>query len=104
MTEKSSRDDERHYYIVQRLRELHFKWPVWGTWERGESVVRLRSEGVSLRKLAEIAGCSEGTIRNYELLGWARPYWKEELFEQRISMRRLVQLAREEQKRRRNRE
>jgi hypothetical protein len=68
MTEKSSRDDERHYYIVQSLRELRFKWPAWGTLERATSVVRLHNEGLSLRKLARIAGCSEGTIRNYDLL------------------------------------
>lgn len=28
--------------------------------------------GYSLRKLAEIAGCTEGTIRNYEILGVCR--------------------------------
>jgi len=64
--------DERHYNIVHNLRELLYKWPAWGTWERDTSVVRLRNEGLSLRKLAKTAGCTEGTIRNYELLGRAR--------------------------------
>ena len=99
MTEKSSRDDERHYNIVQRLRELLYKWPVWGTLERADAVVWLRKEGLSLRKLARTADCSEGTIRNYELLGRTRYYWRQAHYDGRVSMRRLVQLAREAKKR-----
>jgi hypothetical protein len=104
MTEKSSWDDERHYYLVARLRELRDHWDTWGTLERVESVVRLRNEGLSLRKLARTASCSEGTIRNYELLGRTRSYWKKALIDQGISLRRLVQLAREERKRKRHRD
>lgn len=98
MTEKSSRDDERHYYVVERLRELLYKWPAWGTLERADAVVRLRNEGFSLRKLARIAGCSEGTIRNYELLGRVPWEAKQMLFDGRVSMRQVVQVAREAQK------
>jgi hypothetical protein len=104
MTEKSSRDDERHYYIKQRLRELLYKWPAWGTLERATSVVRLHNEGLSLRKLARIAGCSEGTIRNYDLLGRTTSYWQNAHINDQISMRRLVQLARDERKRNRHRD
>ena len=62
-------------------------------------VVRLRNAGYSLRKLAKIAGCTEGTIRNYEILGRVPPEAKQILYDGRVSMRRLVQLAREAQKR-----
>jgi hypothetical protein len=104
MTEKSSRDDERHYYIVQSLRELRFKWPAWGTLERGDAVVWLRNEGYSLRKLAKIAGCGEDTIRNYDLLGRTTSHWRKAHIDNEISMRRLLQLAREDLKRKRNRD
>jgi hypothetical protein len=104
LTEKSSRDDEGHYYMIQRLRELPYKWPDWGTLERAEVVVRLRNEGLSLRKLAKIAGCSEGTLRNYDLLGRTRYYWRKAHIDNKISMRRLVQLASEERKRIRHQE
>lgn len=100
MTEKSSRDDERHYNIVQRLHELLHKWPAWGTLERADAVVRLRNEDLSLRKLARTAGCSEGTIRNYDLLGRTTSYWRKAHIDNKISKRRLVQLARDERKRR----
>lgn len=50
MTEKSSRDDERHYHMIQRLRELLHKWPAWGKVERADAVVQLRNEGLSLRR------------------------------------------------------
>jgi hypothetical protein len=65
----STDKDARHYY----LRELRRELPAWGTLERAHAVVRLRNEGYSLRPLAEIAGCSEGTIRNYEILGRVSP-------------------------------
>jgi lambda repressor-like predicted transcriptional regulator len=86
-------DDERYQY----LRELLHEWPRWGTLERAAAVVRLRNEGYSLRKLAKIAGCSEGTIRNYEILGRVPWHAKKMLYDGQISMRRLVQLAREAQ-------
>jgi len=92
-------EDERYYDIIQRLHELLDRWPVWGTLERAESVVRLRNEGLSLRRLARTAGCSEGTIRNYEILGRVPWQAKQMLYERRISMRKLVQAAREMQKR-----
>jgi lambda repressor-like predicted transcriptional regulator len=99
MTDKSSADDERHYRILERLRELRYKWPAWGTLERAEAVVQLRNEGLSLRKLAKTAGCCEGTIRNYEFLGRAPWEAKQMLYDGQVSMRRVVQLAREAQKR-----
>jgi transcriptional regulator with XRE-family HTH domain len=88
-------DDARYNYCRQLLHE----WPAWGTLERANAVVRLRNEGYSLRKLARIAGCSEGTIRNYEILGRVPRAAKQILYDGRVSMRRLVQLAREAQKR-----
>ena len=95
----SDYEDERYYAIVQCLRELISKWPVWGTLDRAEAVVWLRNEGFSLRKLARTAGCSEGTIRNYEILVRVPLQAKQMLYERRISMRKLVQAAREMQKR-----
>ena len=83
----------RYYY----LEELLYEWPDWGTLERASSVVRLRNAGYSLRRLARVAACSEGTIRNYEILG--RVPWEAQKihYDGRVSMRRLVQLAREAQ-------
>ncbi len=98
MTNKSSDDDERHYYVVEGLRELRHKWPAWGTLERADAVVWLRNEGLSLRKLAKIAGCTEGTIRNYEILGQVPAFWRQAHIENRFSMRQLVALWREGQK------
>jgi hypothetical protein len=99
MTEKSSRDDERHYYILERLRKLLHEWPAWGTLDRADAVVWLRNQGLSLRKLARTAGCTEGTIRNYEILGQMPHHWKQALIEGQFSMRQLVALWRAEQKR-----
>jgi hypothetical protein len=88
-------EDERHCYILQCLRELLYRWPVWGTLDRAEAVVQLRNEGLSLRKLAKTAGCCEGTIRNYEFLGRVPWQAKRALSEGRITMRKLVQAARD---------
>ncbi len=57
-------------------------------------MVRLRNAGYSLRKLAKVAGCSEGTIRNYEILGRIPPAGQQFLDDGRVSMRRLVKAAR----------
>ena len=83
-------NDARYQY----LRELLHEWPTWGTLERAASVVRLRNAGYSLRKLAKVAGCSEGTIRNYEILGRIPPAGQQFLYDGRVSMRRLVKAAR----------
>ena len=99
MTDKSSDDDERHYLILERLRERRYRWPAWGTLERADSVVWLHNQDLSLRKLAKVAGCCEGTMRNYEILGQVPDYWRQAHIESRFSMRRLVQLVREAQKR-----
>jgi len=87
-------NEARYHY----LRQLMHEWPRWGFQDRAEAVARLHNEGYSLRKLAEIAGCSEGAIRNYEILGRAPWQAKQMLDDGRVSMRRLVQLAREAQK------
>ena len=88
-------DDDALYNY---LRELLHEWPGWGPLERADAVVRLRNAGCSLRKLAKVAGCSEGTIRNYEILGRVPWEAKQMLRDGRVSMRRVVQLAREAQK------
>ena len=62
-------------------------------------MVRLRDEGFSLGRLAKIVGCTEGTIRNYEILGRAPLEAKRILYDGRVSMRRLVQLVRASRKR-----
>jgi hypothetical protein len=95
MRKRPMDNDARYYYLREFLRE----WSAWGFLDRAEAVVRLRNEGYSLRTLAKIVGCSEGTIRNYEILGRVPPAAKQILFDGRVSMRRLVQLAREAQKR-----
>ena len=87
-------DDNRYYYP----RELVHAWQAWDTLERGDAVVRLRDEGYSLRQLAKIAGCTEGTIRNYEILGRVPLEAKRILCDGQTSMRRLVQWAREARK------
>jgi lambda repressor-like predicted transcriptional regulator len=73
--------------------------PPRGTLERAEAVVQLRDQGLSLRKLARTAGCSEGTIRNYEIRGRVPWQAKKMVYERRISMRKVVQAVREMQKR-----
>jgi lambda repressor-like predicted transcriptional regulator len=87
-------NEARQYY----LRELRREWPAGGSLERAGAVVRLRNEGYSLRTLAKVAGCSEGTIRNYEILGRVPPAAKQFLYDGLVSMRRLVKAARKAQK------
>ena len=94
MRKRPLNDDARNYY----LRELRREWPAGGTLERAGAVVRLRNEGYSLRQLAKVAGCSEGTIRNYEILGRVPPAGQQILEDGRISMRRLVKTVRKAQK------
>jgi hypothetical protein len=93
-------DDEQDYYFRESLRELRFQWDDWGTLERAASVVSLRKQGCSLRMLAWVACCSEGTIRNYEILGRTPNHWKQAHIEGRYSMRQLVQFARDEKMKR----
>jgi hypothetical protein len=87
-------NDARYYYLRELLRE----WPAWGFLDRAEAVMRLRNEGYSLRQLAKVAGCSEGTIRNYEIVGKVPGEAHRILDDGRVSMRRLVQMVREARK------
>jgi hypothetical protein len=87
-------NDARYHY----LRQLQGEWPRWGFLDRAEAVMRLRNEGYSLRQLAKVAGCSEGTIRNYEIVGRVPPTAHQILDDGRVSMRRLVQMVREARK------
>lgn len=80
------------------LRQLQGEWPRWGFLDRAEAVIRLRNAGYSLRQLAKVAGCSEGTIRNYEIIGQVPPAAHRILDDGRVSMRRLLQMAREARK------
>ena len=69
--------------------ELNRNWKVWSDLERGAVVVALRDYGVSHRKLAKIAGCSEGLIRNIEIVGLLPHHWKQYLLDGH-STRRVV--------------
>jgi hypothetical protein len=87
-------DEARYHY----LRQLQSEWPRWGFLDRGEAVVRLRDEGYSLRTLAKVAGCSEGTIRNYEIVCRVPPAAHRLLDDGRLSIRRVVKAVRKERK------
>jgi predicted transcriptional regulator len=87
-------NDARQYY----LRQLQNEWPRWGFLDRGEAVMRLHNEGYSLRQLAKVAGCSEGTIRNYEIVWRVPPAAHRFLDDGRVSMRRLVKEVRKARK------
>ena len=58
---------------------IRLYWNTWHDLERGEVIVRLRQAGATHRELAGIAGCSEGNIRNMEIVGRLPWYWKEGL-------------------------
>jgi hypothetical protein len=88
-------EDERRYYLY----EFCDRWGTWSSLNRADAVARLRNEGFSLRKLAKIAGCSEGTIRNYEILYQMPDHWQQVYVEGQYSMRQLVTHWRAEQKR-----
>ena len=83
-------NEARQHY----LHELRREWLRWGFLDRADAVVRLRNEGYSLRTLAKVALCSEGTIRNYEILGRVPPAAQLYLWEGRVSIRRLVKEVR----------
>src|SRR5947209_18753092 len=81
--------------------DARMKWNEWGDLDRAEAVVHLRRWGLSFRVIAEIAGCSEGLIRNFELLGIAHPRDKQKLYERRITTRQLERLSRRQHKKQR---
>jgi len=62
-------------------------------------VVSVLHYGISMRKLAKILGCSEGTIRNYEIIGLLTAPYKQALLEGRYTARQILALVRELQKR-----
>ena len=66
---------------------------------RGDAIVRLLNEGASRRMLARVVGCSEGTIRNMEIVGLMPADWKRFLVGGR-STREILGLWRAEEKRR----
>jgi hypothetical protein len=66
--------------LLRYARELRLNWSHWNDLDRGAAVVRIRQAGVSLRKLALIAGCSEGLIRHIEIVGRLPTYWKQYLY------------------------
>jgi len=68
--------------------------------DRAAAVVRYHSQGCNHRRLAKMLGCSEGTIRNYELLGRLTVQAQTMYYEGRISLRKLLRIAREQDKRR----
>jgi hypothetical protein len=58
---------------------IRLYWHTWHDLERGAAIVRLRKAGFTHRELATIAGCSEGNIRNMEIVGLLPWSWKEAL-------------------------
>ena len=87
---------QEQYY--QEVRSIQTYWPQLGTLERGEAIVSLLKYPVSMRRLASIVGCSEGTIRNYEIIGRLTPPFKQALRDGRYSVRQIVGLVRRLQK------
>lgn len=61
--------------------EINRNWNVWSDLERGEAIVLFRDTGLSHRKLAKIAGCSEGLIRHIEIVGRLPLHWKQYLLD-----------------------
>ncbi len=84
--------------LLYSLYQLRRNWSTWYDLDRGAAIVRLRDEGISLRKLAAIAGCSEGLIRHYEIIGRLPYSWKQYLV-QGYSARKVVGWWRAEQRR-----
>lgn len=70
-------------YQIQR------NWNIWSDLDRGDAIVLLRNQGESHRTLAKIAGCSEGTIRNMEIVGRLPWNWKQ-LYNRGLSTRKIV--------------
>ena len=58
---------------------IRLYWHTWHDLERGAVIVCLRKAGLTHRELATIAGCSEGNIRNMEIVGLLPWSWKEAL-------------------------
>lgn len=72
------RYDEYH----EQLKYVVANWPDIGTLERGEALVRvLTFRFISMRGLAKIIGCSEGLIRDYEIIGLLTDRYKQFLRE-----------------------
>jgi hypothetical protein len=86
-------DDANRKLRINRRTSTHKRPRVRDTFR-----VRLRAEGYSLRQLAKVAGCSEGAIRNYEIVGKVpgEAHWI--LDDGRVSIRRLVQMVRKARK------
>ncbi|MDT8066634.1 MAG: hypothetical protein ROO76_00570 [Terriglobia bacterium] len=86
------------YETAQELAfQINQNWKTWTDLERGEAVVRLRDYGVSHRRLARIAGCSEGLIRHIEIVGILPHHWKQYLYAG-YSTRRIVAAWRAQQR------
>jgi hypothetical protein len=66
---------------VKIAQDIRDNWKRWNDLERGAAIVLLRDTGVSHRKLAWIAGCSEGLIRNMEIVGRLPYAWKQYLLD-----------------------
>ncbi len=69
---QTEEDRYRQWQQEQYLEEVRWLiayWPRLGTLERGEGVVSVLKYGISMRRLAKHVGCSESTIRNYEIIG-----------------------------------
>jgi hypothetical protein len=63
----------------------------------GTAIIRLRNAGISQRKLALIAGCSEGLMRHLEIVG-RMPYAWKRFLEVGYSTRAVVGWWRQEQR------
>jgi AraC-like DNA-binding protein len=55
--------------IYSAVQELLRGWKHWDDVDRGEAIVRLRRARLSVRTLADVAGCSEGLVRRLEVVG-----------------------------------
>lgn len=73
---------------VHLAQAMRTGWNQWTLAQRVHAVLRLRAT-VSQRKLAKIAGCSEGTIRNMEMVG-RMPESGRELLRRGYALRRVL--------------
>jgi hypothetical protein len=61
--------------------DMETNWERWHDLDRAEAVLALLDYGLSRRALARIARCSEGSIRNMEIVGRLPDPWKQYLRE-----------------------
>ena len=81
---------------LEKARSIQTYWPQLTPLERGEAVLMMLEYGISMRGLAKIVGCSEGTIRNYQIIGMLTDWSKRDVEEGRYPLRQIVRSIRQQ--------